>query len=82
MEKQADDYGDTAESSCGNTKFARLFFSAGISGNPVPVLKAKKLTHVITHLFVFKGSVTNIMSALDEKGDSEFLQTMRFMNLN
>lgn len=82
MEKTDEDFDRELRSGSGCTKFARLFFSAGISGNPVPLAKSKKLTHVVTQLYIFKGSPTDARQILDQKGDSDFLQTTRFMHLN
>lgn len=51
-------------------------------GNPTPIMLQKKLTHVITNIFIFKGDLAETKEKLTEQGKGGIFKSLRFMSLN
>ena len=61
-------------------KFIDLFFSVGISGNPDPIPRHRKLTHIIENVLVLKGDLEGFKKVLKTRESQ--LRKMRFVWLN
>ena len=70
------------DDSINKNKFIQLFFSSGIRGNPNAVADQKKLTHVVTNLFILKGDLMPLKEQLTLKGHGEFFKSLRQVHLN
>jgi hypothetical protein len=73
---------DKEKSTPDKFKFLQLFLSAGIMGNPTPIHQQKKLTHVITNIFILKGNLSEVRAELTSQGNGGLLKSLRFMNLD